>query len=38
MEPGARDAKFYVKGIGEVEEKTVIGPSETFKLVQVVRD
>jgi len=38
LEPGVRDAKFYVKGIGEVEEKTVIGPTETFKLVQVVRD
>lgn len=36
LEPGVRDAKFYVRGIGEVEEKTVIGPTEEFKLVQVV--
>jgi hypothetical protein len=36
LEPGVRDAKFYVRGLGEVEEKTVIGPTETLKLVQVI--
>jgi hypothetical protein len=36
LEPGVRDAKFYAIGVGEVEEKTVIGPTEVFKLVQIV--
>ena len=36
LEPGVRDAKFYVEGIGEVEETTVIGPTETLKLTQIV--
>jgi hypothetical protein len=36
LEPGIRDAKFYVRGIGEVLEKTVVGPTETFKLVQII--
>ena len=38
LEPGVRDAKFYVMGIGEVEEKAVTGPTEEFKLVQVIRN
>jgi hypothetical protein len=38
LEPGVRDAKFYVKGIGEVLEKAVTGPKEVFKLVQIVRN
>jgi hypothetical protein len=37
LEPGIRDAKFYVKGIGEIEETAVRGPAEFFKLVQVIR-
>lgn len=37
LEPGVRDAKFYVKGIGEIEETAVRGPAEFFKLVQVIR-
>jgi len=36
LEPGTRDAKFYVKGIGEVAEIAVIGPKEAFRLVQVI--
>jgi hypothetical protein len=37
LEPGVRDAKFYVKGLGEVKEVTVKGPLEVLKLVQVIR-
>jgi hypothetical protein len=36
LEPGVLDAKFYVKGLGEVEETTVHGPVETLRLVQVI--
>lgn len=36
LEPGTRDAKFYVKGIGEVEETAVRGPVEIFRLVQII--
>lgn len=36
LEPGLIDAKYYVRGIGEVLEKAVTGPTEVFKLVQVV--
>lgn len=36
LEPGVRDAKFYVEGIGEVEETAVLGAPETFKLVQII--
>lgn len=38
LEPGVRDAKFYVKGIGEVLEEAVRGPLEVFRLVQVIHD
>jgi hypothetical protein len=38
LEPGIRDAKFYVHGLGEVKEVTVKGPRETLKLVQVIHD
>jgi hypothetical protein len=37
IEPGTRDAKYYVKGIGEIEETAVRGPSEFFRLVQVIQ-
>jgi hypothetical protein len=37
LELGTRDAKYYVKGIGEIEETAVRGPSEFFKLVQVIQ-
>jgi hypothetical protein len=37
LEPGVRDAKYYVKGLGEVKEVTVKGPLEVLKLVQVIR-
>jgi len=36
LEPGTRDAKFYVKGLGEVSEEAVLGPTEVFRLVQVI--
>ena len=36
LEPGTRDAKYYVKGIGEVAEIAVVGPKEAFRLVQVI--
>jgi hypothetical protein len=35
LEPGVVDAKFYVRGIGEVFEGSVKGPKETFRLVTV---
>ncbi len=38
LEPGVRDAKFYVHGLGEVKEVTVKGPLEVLRLVQVIRD
>jgi hypothetical protein len=37
LEPGVLDNKYYVQGIGEVEEVTVKGPQERFVLVQVLR-
>lgn len=36
LEPGVRDNKYYVKGIGEIIETTVKGPVETLKLVDVL--
>jgi len=38
LEPGVRDAKYYVKGIGEIEETAVRGPVERFRLVQVITE
>jgi hypothetical protein len=38
LEPGTRDAKFYVKGIGEVTEMAVRGPKEVFRLEQVITE
>jgi hypothetical protein len=37
LEPGVRDAKYYVRGIGSVLELTVKGGSERFELVSVER-
>jgi hypothetical protein len=37
LEPGVLDAKYYVRGIGEVSETTVVGPRETLRLVQIIR-
>jgi hypothetical protein len=37
LEPGVRDNKYYVKGLGEIKEVTVKGPLEVQKLVQVIR-
>jgi hypothetical protein len=37
LEPDTRDNKYYVKGIGEVEEIAVLGPREAFRLVQVIQ-
>jgi hypothetical protein len=33
LEPGVRDGKWYVKGIGEVREATLRGPTERQELV-----
>jgi hypothetical protein len=35
LEPGVLDQKFYVRGIGEVAERSVHGPPETADLVSV---
>jgi hypothetical protein len=35
LEPGVLDAKYYVRGIGEVFEGSLKGPKEVFKLVSV---
>src|SRR5437868_367422 len=37
LEPGTVDHKFYVRGIGEVKEVTVKGPTERSELVSVRR-
>jgi hypothetical protein len=37
LEPGTLDHKYYVRGIGEVKELTVKGPSERAELVSVRR-
>jgi hypothetical protein len=37
LEPGVIDAKFYVRGIGEVVEQTIRGGDEVARLVRVVR-
>jgi hypothetical protein len=36
LEPAVRDHKWYVRGIGEVKEKTVKGGHETARLVKIV--
>jgi len=37
LEPGVRDNKYYVEGIGEVEELAVRGPVEKLVLVDILR-
>src|SRR3954470_15164604 len=37
LEPGVLDAKYYVRGVGEVFEGSLKGPKETFELVSVKR-
>jgi hypothetical protein len=37
LEPGVRDAKWYVRGVGQVAEKTVKGGSESLELVSFRR-
>lgn len=37
LEPGVVDHKLYVRGIGDVAEKTVIGGDESLSLVDVLR-
>jgi len=37
LEPGVRDAKWYVRGTGSVLERTVKGGNERFELVSVER-
>jgi len=36
LEPGVIDAKYYVRGVGEVSERTVRGGRESARLVRVV--
>jgi hypothetical protein len=36
LEPNVRDHKYYVRGIGEVKEKTVKGGHETARLVKIL--
>jgi hypothetical protein len=36
LEPGVRDNKFYVAGIGEVVETAVHGPTERHQLVEII--
>ena len=35
LEPRIRDHKYYVRGVGEVKETTVKGPTETLELVKI---
>jgi len=37
LEPGVVDGKWYVKGIGNVLEKTIVGDFEVNRLVQVIK-
>ena len=37
LEPDVRDHKYYVRGIGQVKEKTVRGGHEVARLVKIVR-
>jgi hypothetical protein len=37
LEPGVRDVKYYVRGIGEVSEEAATGPTETLHLVETIR-
>jgi hypothetical protein len=37
LEPGVRDVKYYVRGIGEVSEAAVRGPKENLRLIETIR-
>jgi hypothetical protein len=37
LEPGVRDAKLYVRGIGQVEERTLRGGDEQLSLIEIHR-
>jgi len=37
LEPGVRDGKYYVRGVGQVLERSITGPRERFALVSVTR-
>jgi hypothetical protein len=37
LEPDVRDHKYYVRGIGQVMEKTVRGGDETLRLVRILK-
>ncbi|HEU4701350.1 MAG TPA: hypothetical protein VFS37_02630 [Conexibacter sp.] len=37
LEPGVLDAKFYVRGVGQVVERTIRGGREQLALVRIVR-
>jgi len=36
LEPGVLDAKFYVRGVGEVSESSLRGPREVLRLVEII--
>lgn len=36
LEPGVLDNKYYVKGVGQVVEKSVKGPREALQLIEIV--
>lgn len=36
LEPGVLDAKFYVRGVGEVAEVSLRGPREALRLVEII--
>ncbi|HEX7292403.1 MAG TPA: hypothetical protein VF250_14885 [Conexibacter sp.] len=38
LEPGVIDAKYYVRGVGEVSERTIRGGHELARLVRIVRE
>jgi hypothetical protein len=37
LEPGVLDNKYYVKGIGQVVERSVTGPTERLQLTEIIR-
>jgi hypothetical protein len=37
LEPGIREHKYYVRGVGDVKEKTVKGPKEILRLISFQR-
>ena len=36
LEPGVLDAKYYVRGVGEVFEGSLRGPREVVRLVEII--